>query len=221
MNGITWPSKQGNFGKDQTVYNDNGLLKCTRCHQITQKGECPKCDHLFELGFDYKAVRKCDDCSKTIEWGENGFALYEFKDGRSEVVCERCSIFNEKIDQENMLQAENKPWFDPELFPELQGGQVKIKQCLSCGGLVPIARVVSKCDNCLEQIGRIAAEADADPAYQAIEAAIESGEAFQCAYCGITDDISQLDNSRPGIKRCQTCAATRQLLLKKASKPIN
>lgn len=112
MNGITWPSKQGNFEKDQRVYNDNGLLKCTRCHQITQRGKCPKCDHLFDLGFDYNGIRKCDDCGGTIEWGKNGFTLFNFEDSRSEVTCESCSSFRleEKIDHGKLIQSRGRSW---------------------------------------------------------------------------------------------------------------
>jgi hypothetical protein len=191
--------RPSNFRKDQRVYTWNGTQHCVHCHKITVKGECPhQCTYWLELGFNLETgIGDCLDCGAPIHLGapatsEKGSQIHPQADSftvfslntaeglQLELVCDLCSDvrLDQSIDQGRLVQDETGAWFDPELFPEKTGYRI--------GTPVP---------------------PDEDhPSYLAIEAAIAAGEAFQCSYCGITDDISRLDEAHPGVHRCLTCA---------------
>lgn len=182
------------FPQGQQVYTWNGIQHCTKCGQITEQGTCPQ--HCWDqflpsveeqirdleaLGFDRNGEATCADCRGTISLAAGAeFTRFEFDDGRSEITCGSCSAIrlDEAINTGKLVQDEDGAWFDPALFPDRKR---------------------------VWQIGDPVGPDEEHPSYLAIEAAIAAGEAFQCAYCGITDDIDQLDDSRPGLLRCLTC----------------
>lgn len=191
------PGRPSKFGKGQRVYTWNGTQRCVHCDKVTEKGECPQCTYWLDLGFDLTTgLGHCADCNKPIWLGApatNGknqqihpqadsFTVFgqDTAEGlQGELVCDSCSdlrLDKDIAEGKFIYDPDTDSWFSPDLFPDK-------------------AEAVKEAEYAANH-----------PAYQAIEATIENGAAFQCGYCGITDDISELDYSHAGVDRCRTCA---------------
>ena len=178
------PGRPTTFGKDQQVYTWNGTQHCVHCHKITEKGKCPlECDYWVGLGFDLtNGTGPCKDCGQEIRLG----APKNSANGVIHPQADSFTIFG-------LLTTDGLK------------GEVACDSCSSIRLDRDIAEGKFKYDPEADSWYSPDLFPETDPAYQAIEAAIEAGEAFQCTYCGLTDSIDQLDSLAGGFC-CKICA---------------
>lgn len=215
MNDIT-AGRPTNFGQDQITYSWNGIRHCVHCHSITQKGDCPNGCELFigtwgqalsgdtnsarfeaaleaeakekaraQLLTDEAGFRICNRCNGRIEGGTL-FSLEDTDEG-PQIFCNHCTDerTDEKLAAGTLKISEDGTIFCPKLFP----GKVATKPCLSCGARVPEARVVSKCNECIDQ-----AIVTKYNGIRSIEIWFGSGE-IDLLYCDGHQETIQIDES--------------------------
>ena len=120
---------------------------------------------MTKMHKDERFYRYCTRCGHKILGGVQMFSI-EDGDGIPMVLCEKCT--NERTDEKlaaGILKISvDGTIFDPLLFPDKEEDLLDttrrtydrdsgppVKECLTCGKPIPIARVISKCNDCIDE----------------------------------------------------------------------